>query len=569
MQLTQRELEVLRFFAQGPVAVHRYKGQVPMKTVYRFKDKFIRLGLLRQVVDKDGTKQYGMTEEGLRALHPPGALEIFRTLYPPAASCPTRYHEATLVLIAAAAHARRFELGDEHHGGVVVLGPTLRWKSWLGTLACYMLGVDPDEATMLMSSESGRSLFTRRGFAGVIVSQRDALHLPIAVLDEFHRSDSTARRLAEVYLEGRLRVPSENQPVSVACVPVVLMNPLRDGDIEAKTGLTQAILRRCIVVDLGQVEIPAGVRETGVQLLEQSRGKSLPWKEPEVGPAALLKDVSKALDAALIPSARGLVDAEMIAKLVAGLTGHLDTDTALHVVLEAYLTTAETLGRTRGGWHGVLSKDVRESAAITPSAPAKGDLRWLVLQATSGVDSSFLEFLPKAEQIYDVCREIDVGPDEVIALVGALKKQGRKLKTRPAAIASGLPRTKEEVVQMERRAEAAERREQLAEKRNDTLVRTTRDFKSQVESLKMELGDLETLRALYEQLRSKGLTAKGALDAVELLAQIHAIGWTVQDAEIVAGELSAFPGGTKEATRRLQMRLAEEAKTSSQPQGVE
>jgi hypothetical protein len=62
---------------------------------------------------------------------------------------PTKVHRAIAELIFAAIIARRDEIRKDHHTTFIMVGDTLKWKTWTAKFLCAVLGLDQVKTIIL------------------------------------------------------------------------------------------------------------------------------------------------------------------------------------------------------------------------------------------------------------------------------------------------------------------------------------------------------------------------------------------------------------------------------------
>lgn len=221
--MTATDWAILDFLSEAPKPIR------PLLAIYAKATVYHRLRALRTqgLVAKHGTA-YALTSAGQQVKAEREA-EIFSEglaqAYPPLRDVPTPQHRAMLELAIAAVGLRQHTDQEERHAGFLFLGPTLTWKSSAGAFLCLAAGVEPSTHVVDLASESGKSLWIRRGSAGEIVAQRLLLEAPVVVFDEYQLADPAVRRAIAPFLSGRRRVPVENSILTISPVPILVMNP--------------------------------------------------------------------------------------------------------------------------------------------------------------------------------------------------------------------------------------------------------------------------------------------------------------------------------------------------------
>ncbi len=356
--MNAREMEVLGSLAAGPSVLGLLQVRMPRSSLYRTVRRLVR----RRWVLKDGST-YSLMPAGREAYEtalegvpePPAAAALEREL-PHLAYAPTPVHRAILFLACCAIVARRHKLRCSHHSCFILFGRRLCWKTWIILALSYLAGADPRKTVVYLGLESGRSMLTRKDLRGKRVMIRGLLQEPVAGLDEWLRASPEVQRLATVYLHGELTLPDENKTLRIEAVPVVTLNPRREGkDLEERLGFDEGILRRAIVADLSKVKIPSEILTKGERFLDSIR---------ELGPARFPRprqpewDPSDEIEATLRRTLRDpelVIDVTMVSMLAAGATAWFSPEDALHLVVTSYLEVVETLGWLRADWRSHMT----------------------------------------------------------------------------------------------------------------------------------------------------------------------------------------------------------------------
>ncbi len=270
---------------------------------------------------------------------------------------PTKAHRAVVELILAAIIARRDEIKKNHHPTFVMTGDTLKWKTWTAKFVCAVLGLDPVKTIILMTSESGRSIITRRGYGGETVSQRDILQSHFVCLDEYLTAEPSIRKICSIYIQGEKHVSYENDVLTIEPVPLITLNP-KEGKglaLADKTGFKEPQIRRSIIADLERVEIPTYIKTKGEEILEKVKKQEMLKLPRYKNQCFEYRDsVYMLLEKCIEKDAFHLVDIEMLLLLCSGMTAFLPEKRAVIQVLYDYLTVIETLGWVKEGWQMML-----------------------------------------------------------------------------------------------------------------------------------------------------------------------------------------------------------------------
>jgi hypothetical protein len=516
------DLSVLRHFRDGPALARDLLDAIPRTTAYRRMAALADAGLL----EKDGPR-YALTPAGEARLDqeqpgaPGNALEEAERHLPHLGLMPHPLFRAVLFLIACAISARSHRLLDQHHAGFVLFGPRLTWKTWLGRVACYLAGEDPNRNVIYAPSETGRSIHARRNAAGETVSARAAFQSRIAVLDEFGRAAPPVRRLAQIHLFGQLQYPYENELLDAPAVPVLALNPIEGkSTLEGKLGLDEAMLRRVVPVSVDGAAIPAHLLTEGDVVLEQIAA---------LGPATFVEpksgwiprdEVRTALQATLdTPERLAGIDIVMVAQLAAGATAWLSEEQAIDATLTAYLTVVTPLGWTQPDW------PLRLRDALTPSDPRvtsnqePSPAPVPVTQASGAYD-----YRARVALLLGTCNELEINPEDAkerLQLVGALHAQG---------LTAHEVKALSEALQDERLAPVDLLRDYVNDRRAE------RSLESDLKRLKTRRSDLEAaldntqtrLEQAHAQLREVEIPPQSLHSLQNFSSQVQALGLDLQ-----------------------------------------
>jgi hypothetical protein len=322
---------------------------VPRGTLYRHVATLQALGL----VAKRG-RTYGTTEQGRQRLAELASTmdwNLWDGIYPPIQSVPTPQHRAVVELVAASAAVRQADCQDDHHPGVMLMGPTLAWKTSTATFLCHLFGLLPAQIIIDLTTESARSLLARRDGKGHLIFTRDLLSGPLVVFDDYLEADAAVRPAVHHFLSGRTVVPIDNAILRIAPVSVLTLNPRAKATLEEQTTFSTAQLRRLVVTNLANVVCP-DLATMGHQALEAAaRHGALPLPLPTVDARTWRPAIVELLREILVPEVLSRVDTEMILVMATGMSGFIrEPERAIQQTVYDYAVTAETLGWTRPGW---------------------------------------------------------------------------------------------------------------------------------------------------------------------------------------------------------------------------
>ncbi|MBI4179166.1 hypothetical protein HY522_07080 [bacterium] len=363
---------LLEFLAQGARPIAGLLSRYPKGTVYR------RLrGLRAEGLIATSPQGYALTSTGERALAERDAqvfIEGLGEAYPPLRDVPTPQHRAWLELALAALALRRHTDQEDRHAGLLILGPTLSWKTSAAEFLAVALGVDPTTHIADLRAESGQSLWIRRGPTGDVITQRRLVNAPIAVFDEYQAADRAVRRAVAPFLTGKRRLAIENDVVTIAPVPIVILNPAPGATLAARTGLSAPQLRRLIPLDVTGLTL-SDLAASGTRPLAAAR-RAGPCMIPVPQDAAdtLRAPLVEVLRTVLTPDGAALLDVEVVLGLGRGMTAWFSPTVALRQALYNTLLVVETVGWVKPGWVDAVRAfpNARPSRAASTIGAAPG-----------------------------------------------------------------------------------------------------------------------------------------------------------------------------------------------------
>jgi len=350
--LTPLDFTILNFLSETPRPVRELVEAQPRGSVYR---RLKRLQADGWVIKR--RHGYALTAAGQQVQaerEEAACLGGLGTLYAPLTLVPSPYHRAVLELALAALVVRQLTAQEERHPSFLLLGPTMAWKTSAGRFLCRAAGVDPTTHIVDLASESGRSLWIRRGPDGEIATRRRLLEAPVVVFDELQLADRGVRRALAPFLSGRRRVPVENEVVSIAPVALITMNPGSGKTLTERTGLAAPQLRRMIVCDLSRVEMPDLALVGGRALEAAASAGPLRLRPPQDSAERFRPAVVGLLPQVLQAEVLGLVDVDLLLGVATGMTAWLPAAIAVRQTLSDFLLIVDTIGWTRLGWTDAL-----------------------------------------------------------------------------------------------------------------------------------------------------------------------------------------------------------------------
>ena len=350
--LTPLDFTILHFLRETPRPVRELVEAQPRGSVYR---RLKRLQSDGWVIKR--RHGYALTAAGQQVQaeqEEAACLGGLGTAYTPLTLVPSPCHRALLELALAALVVRKLTEQEERHPSFLLMGPTMAWKTSAGRFLCLAAGVDPISHIVDLASESGRSLWIRRGPDGEIATRRLLLEAPVVVFDELQLAEPGVRRALAPFLSGRRRVPVENDTVDIAPVPLITMNPGSGHTLTERTGLAAPQLRRMIICDLGMVEMPDLALVGGRALEAAASAGPLALRSPQDSAERFRPAVVGLLRQVLQAEALGLVDVDLLLGLATGMTAWLPAAIAVRQTLSDFLLIATTIGWTQPGWTDAL-----------------------------------------------------------------------------------------------------------------------------------------------------------------------------------------------------------------------
>ncbi|MFQ5883982.1 MAG: hypothetical protein ACE5IO_02665 [Thermoplasmata archaeon] len=355
MNRDERRRRILGYCDGGYKPLKPLLNEIPKSSLYRDVSVLVRDGYL----DERG-KEYKTTQAGLRDLEDWKVFQerdwkILEGRYPVLRYIPTKQQRAVVELILAAIVARRDEARMDHHPTFILFGATLKWKTWVAKFICYVLGLDPAKNIVLATSESGRSILTRKGYRGKTIYRRGILSSSFVCFDEFHAAELPTKRLCSIYLQGEKRVSYENDVLDIECVPLITLNPKEGENLTERIGFEDPQIRRSILCNVDDVVVPTNVRMKGEEILEKVR-REKPINFPTYRNSCFeYKDaVYSLIENCIREDVLSLIDIDTLLLLCSGMTAFLNEERAVAQVLYDYMTVIETLGWTEDRWYECL-----------------------------------------------------------------------------------------------------------------------------------------------------------------------------------------------------------------------
>lgn len=351
--MNTNEKKVLEHCKEGYILLRSITPSIPQSTLYRTIKNLLDKGNLDKKKDR-----YRTTRSGLYELEQGETIidwDEMDKIYPHLKSTPTKLHRSIAELLLAAIVSRRDEIKMDHHPTFILSGATMKWKTWLMKYMCTILRLDPRKHIILMSSESGRSIFVRRGSEGKVRFKRDILNEPIVCFDEYNQAPPDIQKLCRIYLQGEKQVSFENEVMTIEPVPVFTLNPKESDKLEDKIGLSEPQIRRSIICDFNACTIPSNIAIHGDEILEEVRTRNIielpTYRNDCVG---YKESVHILLQRCTLNNKMKLIDLDLVMMLCSGMTAFLPQRKAIDYTLRDYLTVIETLGWTQPYWRKEL-----------------------------------------------------------------------------------------------------------------------------------------------------------------------------------------------------------------------
>ena len=348
---------ILRHSEHEFVLMHDLLKHVARGSLYRHVGNLLNAGLL----EKRG-RTYHSTEEGKRRLAELTSRidwNIWNQIYPPMRSVPTPQHRAGIELTTAAVVARQADNSkDDHHPAIVLMGPTLAWKTSQAMFQCHLLGAAPAQTIIDLTTETGRSLLVRRDGKGAQTFRRELLDGRLIVFDDVLEAESSLRSSIHHFLSGRKIIPVENDLLRIMPVSLVTLNPRPNKTtLEAQTSFSTAQLRRQVLINLANVALPDLANLGHLALEAAIKHGPLPLPPPSANAETWRSRIVGLVHEILLPEVWPRVDTEMLITLITGMSAFItDPECAIRQTVFDFAITAETLGWSCSGWSDAVSR---------------------------------------------------------------------------------------------------------------------------------------------------------------------------------------------------------------------
>ena len=348
---------ILRYCEHEFVLLRDLLKHVAGGSLYRHVADLLNAGLIA----KRG-RTYRTTEQGKRRLAELTSCmnwNVWDRIYPPMQYVPTPQHRAGIELTTAAVVARQADNSkDDHHPAIVLMGPTLAWKTSEAIFQCHLLGTAPAETIIDLTTETGRSLLVRRDGKGALTFKRNLLDGLLIVFDDVLEAETSLRSTIHHFLSGRKIVPVDNALLRIAPVSLITLNPRpHKATLEEQTTFSTAQLRRKVVINLANVALP-DLANMGHRALEAAiKHGPLPLLPPTATADTWRSQIVGLVREILLPEVWPRVDTEMILTMVTGMTAIIpDPEAAIRQTVHGFGITAESIHWTCQDWTEVVSR---------------------------------------------------------------------------------------------------------------------------------------------------------------------------------------------------------------------
>lgn len=396
-------------------------------TFYRILNKLVKDGLIESLGGKHKTTQKelnqiaGVNKADSNFTFLDSVLQPILEKVPHFKWLPTPIHKAISVTILGAAKARECIEEDSAHAVIAIVGPTFKWKTTTCEIICHTLNLNVDDTIVLLSAESGKSMFLRRNSKGDIATARKVLSSPIVVLDEYNKCEKRVKAAIHPILHGKRTLPFENDTIKISATPVILSNPLKNGTIFEKLGIDEPAFRRMICCDLTNIEIPESIKLEGDNFIKEV--KSLGALEScEPLPGEDFNGISKikavVTEAVAHKEDLRLIDCVMIANVAKGISGYIGK-TAVKCALACYLAMSETIGFIKPSWPQILHKHFPDS---NRSSPVQSIADSPASPISSFKGSSIFSYSEKIREVEELLSEMDLTPAQAVDALNELKE---------------------------------------------------------------------------------------------------------------------------------------------------
>jgi len=276
----------------------------------------------------------------------------FSKLYPPLKKVPTPTHKAIIELLWAEICDRTWPVINDHHLSFLLFGDLFTWKSNTGKFVAHMVaGEEITPYIIDMEKERGNSLYVRKGPSGGITFKREAIEKPFICLDDYHKANNEAKRAADHLLRGEIKIPLENEILSILCTSLVTLNPETGDSIFEKTKFKTWDIRRFIPCNLDAVKLP-DLKRTGQEALNAAREFGpLEMKKPISNCTQCRKELIGYEEKLFTEEGQRYIDIEGLLNIARGFTGYgFSPSEAVRYVLYKVSLLYHTVGWLKSEW---------------------------------------------------------------------------------------------------------------------------------------------------------------------------------------------------------------------------
>lgn len=282
--------------------------------------------------------------------------------YPLLDYLPHKAYRALDELVLFAISARYYGIRDDKHPTFIIYGKTMDFKTSNAKFIASMIGRPREKVIINLMTETKKSTFIRRDSRGNIVYARDILKECFVCFDEWAFAPPEVRDALKVFIDGRIKVPVENDTLEIRCVPMITTNPMnyvktrgiRTSRIEDLLEISEAQIRRSIILHTNALNIPKKkLIKYGDKIIEEASRqqpinirKFQPPKTNVFFKPSNLERIYEVLEKYIIPDYMdSLVDVNMIALLATGALAYIpDPAMALRRVIQNYLRVVSSIG---------------------------------------------------------------------------------------------------------------------------------------------------------------------------------------------------------------------------------
>lgn len=267
---------------------------------------------------------------------------------------PTKLHAATAKIALFCFAARYHNLTDDRHPAIVLLGPTMRLKSWLAKSLCWLAGSTPDRCCLAAGQVRSRGLLARLNAAGEIQYENQQLKEPFLWLEELSLAESAVSRDFLALIHGTRTVQIESHALDVKAVPLAELNECEQSeDLEQRLGLRPERIRRTFISDFKNTEVPRSARTQAGKRMNDIKaiGPVVLGNPPQLGMnAEYIDKLESFVEIVVKPAARDYVDPGRILTAFHGACCFLPPREALLETMSSWSEMAASTGFVIPRW---------------------------------------------------------------------------------------------------------------------------------------------------------------------------------------------------------------------------